>query len=169
MANFKMDGKAFFMIFLGTIITIALLSTIGDSVFLQTNTFSVANVIVTAPAVNATLDLTGRTLIGTGTVANTTNASTNTSGVVIQTGTGTGGLQSIQLSVNQTANNFAGKSVNVSYTFQPDGYLSSGVSRSVIILVVLFGALGIFITVVVILLGDASMGKIIRGERLNSG
>ena len=157
------------MIFLGTIITIALLSTIGDSVFLQTNTFSVANVIVTAPAVNATLDLTGRTLIGTGTVANTTNASTNTSGVVIQTGTGTGGLQSIQLSVNQTANNFAGKSVNVSYTFQPDGYLSSGVSRSVIILVVLFGALGIFITVVVILLGDASMGKIIRGERLNSG
>ncbi len=167
MTSFKMDGKALLIVFIGAIIAVTFLQTIGDSVFAQTNTASVTNVTVTAPAINATLDLTGRTLIGTGTVVNASNESSPNNGLIIQTGIGTTGLQSVQLTVNDTAGSYDGITVNVSYSFEPDGYLQETSTRAVALLVVLFAALAILIFVIVILIRDGSLGKLMRGEKLS--
>ncbi len=166
MTSFKMDGKALLIVFIGAIIAVTFLQTIGDSVFAQTNTATVINVTVTAPAINATLDLTGRTLIGTGTIVNASNASSTSNGLIIQTGRGSSGLESVQLTLNDTASDFAGTLVNVSYNYEPDGYLQEGSTRSIAILIVLFGALAILIFVIIVLIKDGSLGKLMRGEKL---
>ncbi len=166
MTSFKMDGKAILIVFIGAIIAVTFLQTIGDSVFAQTNTATVTNVTVTAPAINATLDLTGRTLIGTGTIVNITNESSTSNGLIIQTGIGTSGLESVQLTLNDTASGFVGTLVNVSYNYEPDGYLQESSTRSVALLIIIFGALGILIFVIIVLIKEGSLGKLIRGESL---
>ena len=61
MANFQGDGKAIFQVFIGAIITLTLIAVIGTSIAGQITTAANSD-NVTAPAVNGTLDLIGRTL-----------------------------------------------------------------------------------------------------------
>lgn len=162
-----MDGKAIMMVFIGAIITATLLATIADSVFTQTNTASITNETVTAPAVNATLDLTGRTLISSVLVINASNESSpNNNGLILQTSVGSSGLNTVQLTLNDTAVDYAGVSVNVSYTYEPEGYLQDGASRAVALLIVLFGALAILVFTIVIFIKEGTLGRLMRGERL---
>ncbi len=171
MADFKGDGKAIFAVFIGAIIAATLIVAIADQVNLTTNTFNVDNVTVVVPAVNATLDLTGRGLVTRVFITNTssTNASNliNIPQLTLQTGTGTNGLRSVQLFTNDSSTNDVGNSVNVSYTYEPDGYISDVSGRAVTNLILLFGALAILIFVIVIFIRDGTLGKMIRNERLN--
>lgn len=168
MASFKMDGKAILIVFVGLIIAVTFLSTISDTVFTQTNTATVTNVTVTAPAINATIDLTGRTLLTSVLVINASNESSpNNNGLILQNGIGTNGLNTVQLTINDTAGSYAGISVNVSYTYQPEGYIQNASARSVTLLIVLFGALAALVFTITVFIREGSLGKLIRGERLS--
>ncbi len=160
MANFQGDGKAIFQVFIGAIIAIAILTTVGNAIFTQTNELTITNVTVTAPAVNATLDLTGRTLVSQTAVVNASNGTQTNVGMFLQTGTGTDGLNSVQLTLNDTAAAFAGVSLNVSYVFQPEGYLSNTGARAITVLILLFGSLGILVFVLVVFIKNGSLGKL---------
>jgi len=160
MVNFQSDGKAIFQVFVGAIIAITFMLTIGDAIFLQTNEITIVNVTVTAPAVNATLDLTGRTLVSQTAVTEASNVSNTSSGLFLQTGTATSGLQTVQLVVNDTAAAFVGTSVNVSYIMQPDGYVSDSGARAITALILIFASLAILIFVIVVFIKNGSLGKL---------
>lgn len=163
MASFKSDGKSMFMVLIGSLIALAFLAVIADQVSIQTNTLGNINLTVTAPAVNGTLDLQGRTLVGTGVTLNATNSSgvdLNSLGVFIQTGVGDDGLQSVQLGVNDTGAAFAAKEINVTYTYQPNGYIPLVSGRSVANLIVIFGSLAIVVFVLVTFIMFGSLGKL---------
>ncbi len=161
MANFQGDGKAIFQVFIGAIIAIVIIGIVGTAIVGQTSTSSATNVTVTAPAVNATLDLNGRTLILQNDVSEASNASNTSVGLLLQTAiSSTTGLQTVQLTLNDTAVAFAGASVNVSYTFDPDGYLSNSGARAIALLILIFGALGIMVFVIVVFIKEGSLGKL---------
>lgn len=162
----KGDGKAIFTVFVGAIIAIVFLASIGDAVFDQSNTFTLANATVTAPATNASVAIEGRELIGTPTVVNDTNSSQQDLqdvGVFIDERV-INGVKTVALTVNQTGDAFGGVAVNLSYTFGPDGFLERSVDRSIVALIVLFGALGVLVFVVVVLIMTGSLGRLIRGK-----
>ncbi|KKN69652.1 hypothetical protein LCGC14_0439550 [marine sediment metagenome] len=158
MANFKGDGGMIFLMFFGLILVATLIIPIADQVFVETNTFTNTNETVTIPAVNETLDLGGRTLLTSVSVVNSTGFEVD--GMFLQTGFTNGGLRSVQLTINQTASAEAGNSGNVSYTYEPDGYVSGG-TASITLLIVLFAALAGLVFVVVALFGNDSFKKLI--------
>jgi len=162
----KMDGKAILIIFIGTIIAITFLSTYSDSIFSQTNTISFANSTQIAPASNTSVDITGRTLLGVGDVRNATNSSgidlTGSGGVFLRTAlSSTTGLSTVQLVVNDTGIAFAGEPINMTYNAEPDGYLPLASSRTIISLVILFGALAILVFTIVVLIQRGSWKRFI--------
>ncbi len=153
MADFKSNSAMIFAIFFGAIIATTFIGPIADSVFSQTNTILNSNVTFTAPAVNATLDITGRAVTAgtTPVVLNATNISSldlQDLGVSVVSGTGTNGLLTVQISVNDTGSAFAGEDVNVTYTFDPDGFLPDSSSRSITNLIILFSALAVVVFVI---------------------
>lgn len=160
MANFQGDGKAIFKVFIGAIITIAIISIVATSIVGQT-TIGTHSENVTAPAINGTLDLRGRSLVSQTLVAEALNVTNTSAGIFLQTATGSDGLRTVQLTLNDTAGIFAATLVNVTYTFQPDGYLSNSGARAIALLILIFGALAIMVFVVVIFIKDGSMGRLI--------
>ena len=170
MVSFKTDGKALFIIFVGAIVTAVLIGSIADQIFAETNTITITNVTVTASAVNVTLDLTGRDILTVIDIYNATNESVQSyigNGTNIVSGTSTTtGLRSVQLVLNDTeaGPSIAGTTVNVSYTANPDGYISDLGARSITLLITLFAALAILIFVVVVLMKEGSLGNLIRGS-----
>ena len=145
----KSDGKMILMLFIGLIIGIALYTVIVDSVTAGTvtsNTFT--NQTVTAPAVNNSLELTGRDLVGTGTVRNVT--SPTIPGTSIREEVGTNGQKSVVLHLFQNGSAFAGDTLNLTYTSVPDGAVTGG-ARGIFLLVVIFGAIAILVFGVVML------------------
>lgn len=166
MANFKTDGRAIFIAFFGVIIAATLILSISDQVNLTTSIFNEINTTVTVPAVNVTLDLTGRGLVTRVSITNETGAFANIPALELQTGTGTNGLRSVQLFTNDSSLENVGTSVNVSYTYEPDGFISDAGGRAVTILITLFAALAILIFIISIFIEAGSLGKLIRNERL---
>ncbi len=130
---------------------------IGDQINLETNTFTDENITVTVPAVNATLDVTGRELVTETSILNSTNASQTAVGLFLQTGTGTNGLLSVQLAANDTASGIVGNSVNLTYTYNPDGYISDSGGRALTNLILIFAALAILVFVIVVFIKQGSM------------
>ncbi len=163
MTSFKSDGKAILIVTIGALIAIAFLATIADSIFEQTNTITFTNVTVTGAAVNTTLDLTGRQILTTVHIYNSSNFTESlvNSGGSLQTGVGSNGLLSVQLLLNDTGSPYAGETINISYTANPDGYLSDTSSRAIALLIVIFGSLGVLIFVIVVFIRDGSMGRLI--------
>lgn len=165
MVNFK-DGNlvAILLGFIGVIIAVTFLISIANQVNLETNTFEVINGTVVAPsAINGTTDLTGRELVTQIEVYNATNFTDPTNGVFLRTGTGTNGLRSVQLFVNETGEPYLGFNINVTYTYNPDGFLSDGVTRNIANLIPLFAALAALVFIIVIFISKGSMGELIRG------
>ena len=149
----KSDGKMILMLFIGVIIAVALYSVVADSVASGTvvsNTFT--NVTVTAPAVNTSLALNGRDLVGTGNVWNLTKviSSTTTDNLTIREEIGSDGQKSVVLHTFVNSSGFAGEEVNVTYTSVPDGAVT-GSSRAIFLLVIIFGAIAIMVFAVVML------------------
>lgn len=160
MASFTGDGKAIFMVFVGAIIVAVFLGSIGDSIFSQTNTISLENSTVTGPAVNGTLDLTGRALVGAAVITNATDGAL-ANGTFIETVTSaTTGLRTVQLGINDTGIANAAQSLNVSYTYEPDGYVSTSGGRGIVRLILIIGSLALVIFVIVVFIKDGSLGKL---------
>ncbi len=163
MGSLKLDGKAIFGIFISAILGVVLLVAIADQVVLNTNTATVTNGTLTAPAINGTLDITGRELITAIEIYNGTNSTQTLIGLggALRTASVSGGLLSVQFTLNDSAASYSGKPVNVTYTYNPDGYITDASARSITILIILFGALGILIVVLVFLF-RGSFGELIK-------
>ncbi|KKN65806.1 hypothetical protein LCGC14_0477420 [marine sediment metagenome] len=162
MGKFNSDIKVFFMIFIGVILAIALLTPAADTIFTSTNTFNNTNETVTAPAINETLTLTGRSLTGaTPVVRNSTGISLQNEGVFVTDGL-INGVQTVFLQVNDSGVPNNGTSVNVTYFFVPDGFVP-GAGGLLLSLVIIFGTLAILVFVVTIVMKEGSMRNFIEG------
>lgn len=147
------NGQITFVIilFIGLIVTSAMLIDIANQQELITGSFEVNNGTVTVPAINATVDLTGRDLIEEITILNeTTVASVDVVGLALQRGIGTNGLLTVQLFANDTSSAITGNGVNVTYTYRADGFVGNG-NVAVTRLILLFAALAMLIFAIVML------------------
>ncbi len=167
------DGKAIFTFFIGAIITIVFLASVADSVFTQTTTFSTTNETVTSLAVNSSLALTGRELTDTSTTetwngTGNSSASSNlqNSGVIVDTRI-INGVKTVALTINDTGSAFAGGTINVTYDFQPDGYISNAGGRSIALLIIIFGSLAILVFGLVVFIKDGTLGRLMAKTRSN--
>lgn len=159
------DFIAIIAIFVGVIIATVLLSSISDSIFDQTTTFTVTNESVVVGAINVSVATTGRDLVGAGTVSNSSNASLNAFGLSVIDNVLISGAKTISLVANDTASGKVGTTVNVSYTYNPDGYLSDGGARSIASLIVVFGAIAAFMFVIIILIKQGSFRELMGKNR----
>lgn len=160
------DFIAIIAIFVGVIIATVLLSSISDSVFDQTTTFTVTNESVVVGAINVSVATTGRDLIGTATIDNSSNASSGQfTGLSVGDTTLINGAKTISIVANDTASTNVGTTVNVSYSYNPDGYLSDGGARSIASLIVVFGAIAAFIFVILVLVAQGSFRELMGKNR----
>ena len=163
--NSQNDFTALIAIFVGLIIATVLLASVADSVFEQTNTITVTNESVVVGAINVSVATTGRDLVGVGTVSNSTNASQGQFlGLIVGEGN-INGAKTIFLTANDTASDQVGETVNVSYTANPDGFLTESGTRSIVTLVVLFGALAALVFIIVVLIARGSFSQIMSKNR----
>ncbi len=162
----KGDGKAIFTVFIGAIIAIVFLASISDNIFTQTNTVSATNSTFTAPVVNGSVAITGRELVD-GTTPITLNAS-NASGIDLQdlgvfVDTRTiNGVRTVALNINQTGIGFASSDINVTYEYDPQGYISIAGGRSITLLILIIAALAILVFVVVVFVRDGFLGTLMN-------
>ncbi len=160
MAQLKSDGKMIFMIFVGLIITAVFMTVIADQVFLQTNTPTVTNLSVTVPAVNTTLttQLPGRQNTTVIVVTNGTGTFTNNFSVNTSNAAGVLGVFWFPTDA-ATTEAIVGNPVNLTFTYQPSGYLQDSGARSVAGLVLIMAALAMVVFVVVIIFKSGSLGE----------
>ena len=114
--------------------------TVGD----VTTLASIANQTITAPAVGSSVELNGQGVSGTPVVTNQTGGETiPATNYTIAQGLGSDGI--IALKYTSLAGPYAGRKVNVTYTYEPDGYISDSQpgARSITLLIVIFAALAI--------------------------
>jgi hypothetical protein len=170
----KRSFAAVLMIFIGAIIATTFIASIATQVNLETNQFTIHNDTVTVPSTaNTTLDLTGRELVTAIGIWNATESILNNASIMgsngtdLQTGWTSGGLRTVQLITNDTAVNtgFIGKTVNVSYIYLPDGYVSDSGARSVTTLITLISALAIVVYIIVIIYGEQLLELLGRLKR----
>ena len=140
----EMNIGAFVMILIGVVVAIALFSGTFDSVGRMTNIYTVTNQTITTAAVNASTTLTGREATTAITVVNATSGVDWSDNFTVTT-TNTAGSLAILLTTTDDAG-LVGQnltSVNVSYSYKPDGYNNDTGSRSIITLILIFSALAI--------------------------
>ncbi len=143
------------MLFVGLIVSAAMIIDIANQEELITGSFSVSNETVAVPSsINGTTDLTGRDLILEETISNSTNNTAGGNdavvGLSLQRGFGSNGLLSVQLLANDTASGILGNDINVSYTYRADGFVGNG-NIAVTQLIPLFAALAMVVFSIVIL------------------
>lgn len=129
---------------MGVIVALALLGAMFADVGQGTNIYTATDTqVVTAAAANGTVSLTGRE--NTTAVTIETNAGVNVAGnFTILTEDSNGDLD-IVLRTDDLAvtNGLNGSTVNVTYSYKPDGYVDSDGGRAFLRLVLLFAALAI--------------------------
>ena len=159
--SFKGDGKAIFTIFVGAIIAVVFMASIADQVFTQTTTASQTNLTVTVSAVNVSQAVEGRDLITATSITNVTNASVNliTLGLNLTDGL-VSGDKTVILRANDTASNLVGTEVNLTYTYNPNGFITNAGGRSIATLILIIAALAIVVFVIVVLLKFGSLGAL---------
>ena len=157
---FKGDGAAILVVTIGALIALAFIASFATTILNSTETNTFTNTSVAVPNNGSTTDLTGRTFIGGASILDSTGGDMGLSNLSIITGTGTNGLQSVQLFVNETTN-ITEAQVNVSYNYEPDGYLQLGSARSIHNLTIIMSALAILVFVMVVFIARGTMGKLI--------
>ncbi len=158
--NFS-DGnlKAIFIVFIGAIIAVTLISVISNQTNLSTNSFVTVNETFTIPTnVGETVDLGGRELVSA-TAIRSANASTILN-LTLQTGTGASGLRSVQIVVDGPVVANTSQTGLASFTYLPDGYVGSSGGRSIVNLIVIFAALAIVVFVLVVFIKIGFLGKL---------
>lgn len=159
----KSDGKMIFMIFVGAIITIVFMNVIADSIFTQTNIATVTNKTFTTAAVDSSVTLVGRQNISTITIINATNNTLDWSAnFTVDTVDSSGNLGIFLVTRNVTGVGFPTESINVTYSYEPFGYLQDSGSRSVSALILIFGALAIVVFVIVVIFKFGSLNEMMR-------
>lgn len=158
------DLGAVLLIFMGAILGIVLLGSLADSENKATSTITITNDTVTLPSsVGGTSELTGRDHISTTAIVNSTGSDIS-GNVTISDGLGSDGTKTVILTLDGLTIDsieINGTSANVSYVANPDGYVS-GAGGTFLTLVILFGALGVLVFVIVILLKRGSLDFLIR-------
>ena len=132
------------MVLVGVVVCVVLFTSSAQEAVPNT-VLHTANYSVTAPTSNNTLSLTGRELVGDILILNGTNiALTGTSSLNFTAGSKIiDDDLTVYIETEDAA--YAGTSVDVSYTYKPDGYFDSSASRSMINIILIFAALGIAI------------------------
>lgn len=158
----KGDGGAIIGVFLIAILGIVFLSAVSDDVFTGTKTLTITNTTVTLPtAVGGTLELNGRDLVSTTAIVNATGSDIS-GNVSLSDGLGSDGTKTVLLTLDGLSidgTEINGTSANVSYVAIPDGAVT-GSSATLMDLVVILGALGILILVIVVLIKRGYLGKL---------
>ncbi len=165
MARISMDGMTILMVFIGVIITATFIVPIANQVIGDTTIISAENTTITLGAVNTSVDLAGRGLNDqTFTITNATEVSPILTILTVTDGFNSQGLRSVQVVVNDTADTqgYATTAVNVSYNYQPEGYINGSGARSVSLLVILFGVLSIVIFTIISFIKTGSLGVLMK-------
>ncbi len=164
--SLKGDGRAIFTIFIGVIIAIVFIASFSSSIFTQTNTASETNLSITVPAINVTTAVNGRDLISATTISNATNISLITHGLLLGDGI-VNGVKTVTIVVNDSEGGLVGTTVNLTYTYNPDGYIGNAGGRSIAALITILSALAIVVFVIVVLFQFGSLGVLssFRGRR----
>lgn len=147
---------ALIVVFVAVIVGIALLQGAADNVSGASTEVSVVNLTMTAGALNVPTAVTGYqgvdgayTVIQTnGTAANATLASASVSGNKV-----------LQLTALDAAS-AASKSVKITATLQPTGYIDDGATRSIAALIIIFAALAIAVVALTPVLRDKLLDMI---------
>lgn len=137
------------ILFIGIVVCISLLPGIYGPIGQTTITNTYTNQTVTFPAVNSSISLSGREVVGSVVAFNATNGTTpqiTGNNFTITNNQVVNGALVARLKVND-GNLFAGQSVNLTYTVEPDTYPDESGSRSMIQLIAIFAAIAIFVTV----------------------
>jgi len=153
----KTDGKAIIISFLAAIIAVVIIGAIANTETFASTKLNVDNQSqITGTGVT---DLEGKVATGFSAFNATNNITVPTTNYSIGTGV-TDGLPTAQIDTANAGVNFSGYLWNVTYDYEPLGYVSDGASRTILALVVLFGALAILVTVVVILIKNGTLGNL---------
>lgn len=165
MANsLKGDGMAIFTIFIGAIIALVFITSFSDNIFTQTNTATAVNSSVTVSAINVSLAVAGRELNTVTEISNATFIGLQTRGLTLATGI-IGGDQTVTLTANDTASALVGTDVNLSYDYNPDGYIDNAGGRSVTLLILIISALAIVVFVIVVMFKFGSINNLVNSRR----
>jgi len=167
-----MANKVFGLIllaFIAALVGLVLTQTIASNISGFTDTILLSNTTVTAgayPTVNVT-DLTGQEFIS-GKVFNATNVSgvdliTNTNVSIGEGISATTGLKSVQLTILDPQ--WASRSLNITYTYGPDGYVDNAAGRSVSNLILIFLAIGIAVVVLAVTMRPELMSTLDKLRR----
>lgn len=148
------DGMMIMAIFVGAIIAVTFMSPIGDAVFNTRNLVTQTNETRTTAAVNATITLSGRANTTPVTVVNASDGTDWTANFTVTSTDSVGNLV-VFLETTQAASDAgqAAQSANLTYTYEPQGYLRDSGSRGITALIVIMSALAIVIFVIVVLWG----------------
>ncbi len=161
MASFKADGKMIFMIFVGLIITAVFIASIADSVSDQTSLTTLTNGTFTSAAVNSSVTLPGRANTTTITIVNASNASQDFSAnFTVDTSDAQGVLGVFLVTRDVTGVGFPAVSINVSYTYEPSGFLQNSGARNIAALIVIMSALAMVVFVVVMIFKFGSIREL---------
>jgi len=160
MVRFQGDAKTILIIFIAIIMAVVFIDVIADQTYAVTTTLDAVNVTVTVPTANNDLSILGRTLIGSAVVINTTdNSAINATNYTIQTKIVNGKATIVYTNLEAKWN---GIDVKTSYSYEPEGYVRESSSRTLVLLVVLFGALAIIIFIISRLMKDSSLKQFLR-------
>jgi hypothetical protein len=143
---------------IGLLLAAAVLIIVGLVIFHEsaayvgaiTTTVSVPNQTVTLPNAGSTLELRGQNIVGTAKICNATGGGGSgcfTANITVAEGLGSDGLTATILSAG--VNLYNGALVNVSYTYEPDGYIDSAGGRSITLLILIFFGLAIAVVALV--------------------
>lgn len=148
MINKKGESKGF----LYTLLALFMVLTIGY-VFFQatstpvaemTNTFTANNVTLTAASVNSTVGGPGRANTTAIVITNATSGLVVTSNFSFASIDSNGQLDVLIRTLDNSAA-YAGKSINVSYTYQPNGYVSDSAGQSAASLILVMMAIALVV------------------------
>ncbi len=166
MANsFKNDGRMIFAIFIGAIIAVVFMANIADSIFTQTNTATQTNLTVTVSAINVSQAVAGRELIALTSITNETNVSRSLQNEGLNLSTRiVNGAQTVALTANDSSGS-VGNEVNLTYTYNPDGFIDNAGARSIVTLILIIAGLAIVVFVIVQIFGSEALINITRRRK----
>lgn len=123
------------------ILTGALSPLIGQSTLTQTLT----NDTITAAAVNSSINLEGQAVVGSIIIANSSGTVIVGTNFTVANKQVVDGVLTSTLTTNDAGSAYAGEALNVSYTLEPEGYISSSGGRAMANLIMIFAAMAIAI------------------------
>lgn len=136
------------MVFVAVVVGVALLTGgISSNVSEMTSTRTITNGLYTAAAEGADLELSGKAIVGSATVTNRTDGVDFSTNFTTSSKIGSDGNKNLYLTTKSGAT-IAGKAINVTYTYQPDGYAEDGASRAIIPLIIIFFALALAVAAI---------------------